>query len=109
MNRWKIPRALEEEVSARDKACIYCGGNFAAASKRGQRMSWEHIINDATLVNRENIALCCISCNASKGAKELWAWLESTYCRNRGIHLGTIAPVARAAYRAALGTKPGAA
>ena len=109
MNRWKIPKALEEEVRARDKACIYCGGNFAAASKRGQRMSWEHIINDATLVNRENIALCCISCNASKGAKELSAWLESLYCRNRGIHLGTIAPIARAAYRAALGTKPGAA
>ena len=109
MNRWNIPLALEAEVRARDKACIYCGGIFAAAVKRGQRMSWEHIINDASLVNQENIALCRTSCNASKGTKPLLAWLESKYCKSRGIHMGTIAPIAQAACRAALGNKPGAA
>jgi hypothetical protein len=109
VNRWKIPKALEAEVRTRDQACIYCGGIFEAASKRGERMSWEHIINDADLVNRENIALCCISCNASKGTKELSAWLESMYCRNRGIHLGTIAPIAQAAHRAAMRNEHSAA
>jgi 5-methylcytosine-specific restriction endonuclease McrA len=109
VNRWKIPQALEAEVRTRDQACIYCGGIFAAASKRGERMSWEHIINDADLVIRENIALCCISCNASKGTKELSAWLETMYCRNRGIHSGTIAPIAQAAYRAAMRSKHSAA
>jgi hypothetical protein len=109
VNRWKIPQALEAEIRARDQACIYCGGIFAAASKRGERMSWEHIINDEALVNRENIALCCISCNSSKGTKELSAWLETMYCRNRGIHPSTIAPIAQAAYRAALSSQHSAA
>jgi hypothetical protein len=102
VNRWHIPQALEVEVRARDQACIYCGTLFAAAPKRGARASWEHIINDATLVSRENIALCCISCNASKGAKLLSVWLESKYCRDRGIRADTVAPVAQAALLAAL-------
>jgi hypothetical protein len=109
VNRWNIPRALELEVCELDRACIYCGGVFAAASKRGQHRSWEHIINDAKLVNRENIALCCISCNASKGAKELPAWLEGKYCRERRIHAGTVAPIAQAALRVAIGVQRSAA
>jgi len=66
------------------------------------RMSWEHIINDAKLVNRENIALGCISCNSSKGTKELSVWLESLYCRKRGVRAGTIAPIAQEALQAAV-------
>lgn len=33
--------------------------------------TWEHIINDASIVTRENIALCCVACNSSKGTKRL--------------------------------------
>jgi len=109
VNRWNIPKPLEVEVRKRDQACIYCGCRFATASKRGERMSWEHIINDARLVTRENIALCCISCNASKGTKELSAWLETMYCRNRRIHAGTVAPIAQAALRAATRSEQSAA
>jgi len=109
VNRWNIPQTLEAEVRTRDQACIYCGCIVAAASKRGERMSWEHIINDTELVNRENIALCCISCNASKGIKELSAWLETKYCRTRGIHAGTVALIAQVALRAAKRSEPSAA
>jgi hypothetical protein len=109
VNRWNIPEALEVEVIERDQACVYCGRLFASATRRGERKSWEHIINDATLVNRDNIALCCISCNASKGAKDLAVWLETSYCRNRAIHAGTIAPVAQAALRAAIHSQCSAA
>jgi 5-methylcytosine-specific restriction endonuclease McrA len=109
VNRWNIPEALELEVIERDQACVYCGRLFASAARRGERQSWEHIINDARLVTRENIALCCISCNASKGAKDLAVWLETKYCRNREIHAGTIAPVAQAALRAAMRSRRSAA
>ena len=57
--------------------------------------SWEHIINDETIITRENIALCCVGCNASKGQKALKDWLESTYCRRRGITAATVAPIIR--------------
>jgi hypothetical protein len=97
MNRWNIPDRLEQEVRVRDDRCIYCGVEFAvAATLRRSRPSWEHIVNDAGIVTRENIALCCIGCNASKGAKPLSAWLESKYCKSRGITMESIAAVARA-------------
>ena len=86
MNRWNIPPALEALVSARDQRCIYCQRPLIGQEgPRGQRNSWEHIINDENLVNQQNIALCCISCNASKGAKLLSVWLQSpgSPCRAR--------------------------
>lgn len=98
MNRWNIPQWLEQEVIRRDQACVYCGVSFCVTPMaRSGRPSWEHIINDAQIVTRENIARCCMGCNASKGAKDLATWTESRYCRDRGITADTVAPVIRAA------------
>ena len=96
MNRWSIPPDLEDLVAARDRDCIYCRRPFAGIEgARGHRRSWEHIINDQYISTEQNIALCCISCNSSKGAKTLLQWLESKFCARRGINAGTIAEVAR--------------
>ena len=110
MNRWNIPPELEALVSARDQTCIYCQRLFAGnEGPRGQRRSWEHIINDESLVNQQNIALCCISCNASKGAKLLSRWLQSKFCLQREITSDSISEIAKAALRAeAVATAPGA-
>ncbi len=96
MNRWNIPPELEALVVARDRDCIYCRRSFAGPEgPRGQRPSWEHIVNDARTVTSENIALCCISCNASKGAKPLDQWLNSRFCARRGITIEDLAAVAK--------------
>ncbi len=98
MNRWGIPGWLEQEVIARDIQCIYCRISFQEPyQSRRARPSWEHTVNDATIITRENIARCCIGCNASKGVKPLSRWLDSPYCRSRGITENSIAPVAQAA------------
>ena len=103
MNRWNIPAWLEQEVVARDPACVYCGIDFSLPSAtRGAKPSWEHIVNDARIVTRQNIARCCMSCNASKGAKELRAWLASSYCRRKGIVEGAVAQVVREALSSSL-------
>ena len=82
VNRWNIPDWLEREVTERDRRCVYCGVEFVSGNDaRNTKASWEHIVNDARIVNRENIAKCCVSCNASKGAKDLAIWLESNYCK----------------------------
>ena len=100
MNRWNIPAELELYILQRDPQCVYCGVSFALPSPtRGQRPSWEHIVNDARIVTRENIARCCMSCNASKGAKGLIAWLGSGYCQRKGIHEGTVGQVVRDALK----------
>ena len=99
MNLWKIPEPLEDEVRARDKKCIYCGVEMLQkvlrSTSRKAVATWEHIVNDARIVTRENIALCCCACNASKGQKALLDWLQSAYCVQRGIREDTVAPIIR--------------
>lgn len=90
-NRWGIPREVEEAVLKRDERCVYCGCEFG--SERARKRSWEHIINDVNIATMENIALCCIGCNASKGAKLLEQWLDSPGARRREISAATLAPV----------------
>jgi hypothetical protein len=103
MNSWGIPEWLEEEVRARDTICVYCGIRMMEdIPRRGARKAaatWEHIINDATIVTRENIARCCAACNSSKGTKSLAEWIESSYCRTRGITKDTVAEVVKQGLR----------
>jgi hypothetical protein len=66
--------------------------------RRGSRKAaatWEHIINDSTIVTRENIARCRAACNSSKGTKSLAEWIESRYCKTRGIATETVAEVVK--------------
>jgi hypothetical protein len=98
MNRWNIPKWLEIEVATRDTECVYCRSAFSTfEGHRRKWASWEHIVNDLRIVTRENIVLCCISCNSSKGARDLEVWLHSRYCIARSITSSTVAPVVREA------------
>ena len=98
MNNWNIPDWLEREVKDRDRNCIYCSVELTESEKTGKsKATWEHIVNDAKIINRENIARCCVSCNASKGNKKLSDWLESNYCKKRGITKDSVAEVVRMA------------
>lgn len=95
-NKWGIPKEVEQLVILRDKSCVYCGVFFQQSEiNRKIRRSWEHIINDIRINGPENIALCCVSCNASKGNKVLEAWLTSKYCQVKGINFETVAPVVK--------------
>lgn len=94
-SRWGIPREVALAIIARDTRCVYCRREFGDPhGPRAACPSWEHIVNDQALVGAENIALCCVGCNASKGTKTLSSWLVSEYCISRGIRHQTIAPVA---------------
>ena len=104
--RWKIPRDVALIALARDTCCIYCQKAFDYADRRS-KPSWEHIVNDATLAEPWNIALCCVGCNASKGARGLADWLETAYCAERLIIAESIAQVARAALSCTLRAKSG--
>ena len=97
-NNWNISDWLENEVRKRDKACVYCGIEFTPAKvSKKSAASWEHIINDAKIITRENIVLCCCGCNASKGQKQLSIWLQSNYCKDRGITADSVAPIIKLA------------
>ncbi len=95
-NRWAIPNDVENHVKKRDRNCVYCGVEFTENNlSRKTNPSWEHIINDIRINGLDNIALCCISCNASKGAKLLEDWLESDYCKRKEITVHTVDSVVK--------------
>lgn len=97
-NSWNIPAWLEKEVRDRDKVRVYCGQPFLATKVSARSSaSWEHIINDASIITRENIVHCCRGCNASKGQKSVSEWLQSKYCKEKGITEDSVAPIIRAA------------
>ncbi len=99
-NRWGIPKEVEDFVKERDKSCVYCGQEFIDQPKsRKQKPSWEHIVNDIRINKANNISLCCVSCNASKGAKKLEKWLESEYCKRNNINRTSVAPVVKEAMK----------
>lgn len=101
MNSWNIPDWLEKEVIERDTHCVYCGVKMLdKMPKHGSRKNvatWEHIINDASIINRDNIARCCSSCNSSKGTKLLSDWINSDYCKKNDINKDTVAPIIKRA------------
>jgi len=99
-NNWKIPVPLEQEIRERDTTCVYCGCEFASTKVcKKTAASWEHIINDAKIITRDNIALCCCSCNASKGQKQLSVWLQTKYCTERNITPENVANVIKEAIK----------
>lgn len=91
-NRWGIPKEVEKIIQERDSKCVYCNIEFSNLSRKS-KSTWEHIINDIRINNKDNIALCCCSCNASKGNKKLEDWLESKYCKDKMITKNTVANV----------------
>lgn len=97
-NKWGIPKDVEDYVKKRDKKCVYCGVEFLEKSNsRKFRPSWEHIVNDIRINGKNNIALCCISCNSSKGAKLIEDWLKSDFCKRKGITIDSVSSVVRKA------------
>lgn len=94
MNNRNIPKWLEDIVINRDTKCIYCWIIFDKNIKK-LYPTWEHIINDQTIISENNIALCCCSCNASKWSKKLSVWLNSLYCKNKNISINTISDIAK--------------
>ena len=97
-NRWGIHKEVEEYVLKRDLLCVYCRIDFSIAHEsRKTKPTWEHIVNDIRISTIDNIALCCTSCNASKGSKLLEDWLEGSYCKNKGITKTSVAEVVKKA------------
>ncbi len=95
-NRWGIPKEVEEIVKQRDLFCVYCGIPFTNVPLTHKtRPTWEHIINDIRINGPDNIAICCGSCNASKGSKLLTEWLNGKYCLTKGITKDSVSIVVK--------------
>jgi hypothetical protein len=72
---------------------------MTADGSRKNVATWEHLINDASIITIENIARCCVACNSSKGTKSLKAWMRSDYCKAHGINENTVSDVVKKALK----------
>jgi ribosomal protein S27AE len=88
MNRWDITAWLEQAVTRRDKFCVYCGVTFGSSNDcAGNRPSWEHIVNDARIVTKENISLCCRPAIPAR-AQNRWGCGWSPHIANDAVLTG---------------------
>ena len=99
MNRYGIPEGALSSIRLRDRQCVYCHKPMVDPSAGGWRGDWatiEHLNCDPPFDDPSTVAICCGSCNSSRGAKAIRDWLAGAYCRERGITLQTVSPVVRA-------------
>ncbi len=93
----KTTRPSEEtlaEIRKRDKVCVYCGKDFDKTHHTETRVDWdelEHLnhkpdwdsvgcyMREGKPVS-EIVAICCKSCNSSRGSKSLLKWFKKGYC-----------------------------
>jgi hypothetical protein len=87
-NTYKISDKDEQEIRARDKKCVYCHiwVRQKPHAMGGTGATIEHFNNDGPFDKKYNIAICCRSCNSSKGTKTLTEWFKTPYCREKNIN-----------------------
>jgi hypothetical protein len=93
-NIYGLPEADLEAVRQRDKNCVYCHKEMLEPSPDAKRTDWatiEHLNHLPPWDNPKTIAICCTSCNSSRGNKRIVDWFESRYCKERAISPATVA------------------
>jgi 5-methylcytosine-specific restriction endonuclease McrA len=88
-NRFGIPDQVERRIRARDTRCVYCGKLFGADS-RCNMPTIEHLNEKPPFYWRDGLrerglAICCGSCNSSRGKRTLEEWFRTGYCTDRDI------------------------
>jgi len=91
---------LFDKIRKRDRLCVYCHKELKelhhAVGTPSDKATVEHM-DDNSVKNPEewNVAMCCGSCNSSRGAKKLPDWFKSKYCTEKNINESTVSEVVR--------------
>ncbi len=97
-NRFGIPEEVEKRIRNRDKKCVYCHKLIIYPCVGENKRDWatiEHLRemppfywNDG--LKEEDLAICCASCNSSRGKMKILDWFKTPYCVDRRINEKTI-------------------
>ena len=102
-NNYGIPAEVEKEIRARDKVCIYCLKKMKKNHFK-DKPTIEHLrvgcpvywTSGTRGLKKTDLAICCQSCNSSRGPKKLSVWFKSLYCIKNNINKDTVTdPVKR--------------
>lgn len=77
----------------RDTRCVYCGKIMVKPDRTKWFGDWatiEHLNHLPPWDNPDTIAICCGSCNSSRGRRPIVEWFQSEYCIEKGISAATV-------------------
>ena len=100
-NKFGIPEEELQKVQKRDQNCVYCHKKMIYPySSKNMRDSAtiEHLNFNGPFYWKEglemqDIVMCCGSCNASRGKKDLLTWFKSKHCIIKNINETTVSKV----------------
>ena len=98
-NEYGIPEEELKKIRERDTVCVYCHKIMLSTGSDGWRGDWatiEHLNILPPWSNPSTVAICCWSCNSSRGNKQLSVWFKTRYCTERNINEMTSAEPVRA-------------
>ena len=99
-NKFGIPMDIEIEIRHRDKKCVYCHREMKKYLHKigvpGDKATIEHFNENGPFhwkdgLLKEDIAICCGSCNSSRGSRRIIEWFKKIYCLKRNINAQTVA------------------
>ena len=94
MNQYGIPDDELAAIRARDTICVYCRKSMIYPCVGKKQRDWatiEHFNVVPPWNNPLTVAICCGSCNSSRGTKKLMDWFKTPYCVERNINENTVA------------------
>jgi len=92
-NRYGLPEEEVDRIRARDIRCVYCHKEMHKPDPNIKRQDWatiEHLNHLPPWDNPNTIAICCFSCNASRGDRKIMDWFEMEYCKSKDINFNTV-------------------
>ncbi|MFH1938312.1 MAG: HNH endonuclease [Patescibacteria group bacterium] len=93
-NKYGISENELRKIRVRDKVCVYCHKKMIEPSDNNCRKDWatiEHLNHLPPWDNSSTVAICCGSCNSSRGNEKLLDWFEILYCIEKNINYNTVA------------------
>lgn len=100
-NQHGIPEEELKKIKVRDTKCVYCHKAMKeyghVKGTPGDKATIEHLNNHPPffwnkliIFDPSVVAICCGSCNSSRGPKELLDWFKEQYCLDRNINEKTV-------------------
>ena len=94
-NSYGLPEDDLEKIRNRDKVCVYCHKKLSRQYAIKDWPTIEHLNYLPPWNNPETVAICCWSCNSSRGNKPILKWFDSRYCVDKDINIKTVADVVK--------------
>jgi len=92
-NKYGLSEDRLSEIRKRDKSCVYCHKTMLSSGSCGFRGDWatiEHLNHLPPWNNADTVAICCGSCNSSRGNKTILEWFDTNYCIEKNINTKTV-------------------